>query len=344
MSERSVCPQAPLYAKEGETNSKRLTMLSRLILPYDLINCFLIVAVLLSLLALTTDPLYAAFKDVIVDSEWINQHRDGVIVVDVRDKGDYLKKHIKGAINIPVNDLQTKPDAILYPVPRLEKILGAKGLDIDKDIVLYCFGREMAYLEFWMLDFLGMRKLHIYSAGVDDWKGPTSTDETELPPAVFKARPDPRKYATTTYVKASLHKRSTILLDVRTPDEFRGFDVRSLRGGHIPGAINMDYDDNFDENTDNLKSEEELANLYGKLDRNKEIIVYCQTGTRAANTYVILRHILGFPKVRVYDASWIVWGTRLDLPAAEVSYFNFMSLRIENKKLRDEIEKLKQTR
>ena len=71
------------------------------------------------------------------------------------------------------------------------------------------------------------------------------------------------------------------------------------------------------------------------MDRQKEVIAYCQTGTRAANSYFVLRK----PrlKVRVYDASWIEWGSNLSLPADNVSYFNFVSILNSIKTLQSEL-------
>ncbi len=274
---------------------------------------------------LVSSAAYAVSAPLVVDSAWLDRNSGKVVIVDVRDKDAYREGHIQNAINMPVNSLQSKPDAILLPSRELEKILGGKGLDISKEVVLYGAGKEIASLEFWMLDYLGMQKVHVLDGGIEQWKGRLSTVETKLPPAVFRANPDPGKYAATDYVGGALKKTGVVILDVRTPGEYKGTDVRSLRGGHIPGAINMNFEGNYLEGSTRLKSTDELAKLYSGLDKNKEIIVYCQTGTRATNTYLVLKE-LGFPRVRNYDASWVEWGSNLSLPADDVSYFNFMSL------------------
>lgn len=261
----------------------------------------------------------------LVSAPWLAQNSGHFILVDVRERLSYLEGHIPGAINIPVDDLQTKPDYILLPVPELNKILREKGIDRSREVVLYGEGREDAYLEYWMLDYLGLKCLHVLNGGIELWKGELSTEEQKLPSSVFAAKPDRRKYATTAYVKNNLKNPNVIILDVRTPAEYMGSDVRSLRGGHIPGAVNMNSGENYIEDTTELKPLSELAARYAKLSRKKEIVTYCQTGTRAANVYFVLK-ALGFPRVRNYDASWVVWGTRLDLPADDVSYFNFVPM------------------
>ncbi len=280
----------------------------------------------------------AGASPLIVDAGWLSAHKKAVIV-DVRSGKAYLHGHIPGAISIPVNDLQTRPDAIMFPVAREEKILGEKGLRINSDVVLVGAGREMAYLEFWMLDYLGMPDIHVLNGGMEEWKGQLSTKETKLPAAVFKARPNPSKYATTGFVLAHLHKPGIVLLDVRSPQEYAGIDIRAVRGGHIPGAVNMNYTHNYVGDTTLLKPISELKKIYAKLDPRKQYVTYCQTGTRASNTYFVLRE-LGFKHVRVYDASWIVWGSDEKLPVDDVSYFNFVPLLNTVKKLQRKVDAL----
>jgi len=190
---------------------------------------------------------------------------------------------------------------------------------------------------------MGMEAIHVLDGGIEQWDGKLTTSETRLPPSVFRAKIRPNRYATTSYVKGALKKHRVVLLDVRTTGEYKGTDVRSLRGGHIPGAININFEENYQGGSSRLKPREELEKLYGALDKNKEIIVYCQTGTRAANTYFVLK-TLGFLNVRAYDASWVVWGTRLDLPAEDVSYFNFVSVLKAIKNLEREVQSLQKSR
>jgi len=67
-------------------------------------------------------------------------------------------------------------------------------------------------------------------------------------------------------------------------------------------------------NDGTFKSANELKASYEAkgVTKDKEIIVYCQGGVRAAVSAVVLEHILGYPKVRNYVGSWGEWGNRLD--------------------------------
>jgi thiosulfate/3-mercaptopyruvate sulfurtransferase len=64
-----------------------------------------------------------------------------------------------------------------------------------------------------------------------------------------------------------------------------------------------------------------LRSLYAKLDPNKETVVYCQSGVRAAETATVLE-TLGFNKVKIYDSSWLGYAARLDAPAERETFFN----------------------
>lgn len=283
----------------------------------------------------TTHPL-------MVDVAWLQQNVNNpdVIVVDVRPEDAYKKGHIPGAVSIDVNLLQSKPNSLILAPDKAADVLGKKGIDGSKRVVLYGEGKEIAFLEFWMLDYLGVPDVKVLDGGIEAWEkagGQLSQEERTLPATTFKPNPDKSKIVSVDDVLAALKDPKVQILDVRTPGEFKGTDVRALRGGHIPGAINIPYEDNFQENSTVLKPLSELEKMYaGKLDKAKTIIVYCQTGTRSTNTYLVLKE-LGY-KVRNFDASWVVWGSRVDLPAENVTWYNFVPV---NNAIKD-VNKLKE--
>ena len=106
-----------------------------------------------------------------------------------------------------------------------------------------------------------------------------------------------------------------MLCDTRSPDEFAGTDARAAKGGHVPGAINVEWVNAVNEDG-TFKDAATLYELYTKagFTPDKEIITYCQTGVRGAHTWFVLSELLGFPDVRNYDGSWEEYGNREDTP------------------------------
>jgi thiosulfate/3-mercaptopyruvate sulfurtransferase len=280
----------------------------------------------------------------IVDTEFVEQAAQrGAILWDVRSDEDYKKGHIPGAINFddPQTQLRDGKNEDYLPIPQLERILGEAGLDPAKEIVVYgAKALPAAYFAQQTLSWLGAPRVHVYHGGFDDWKAagkPVSTERSTLPAVRFEAE-NVRKerLVSTAEVVARLNDPSVQIVDARTSREFAGDDIRALRGGHIPGAVNIPFEQNWADpdtprklqrkqvtNKDgmSLKSRAALKDLYAALDPQKETIVYCQSGSRASETATVLQE-LGFKDVKIYDGSWLVYGNTFDAPAENVSYFN----------------------
>ncbi len=119
--------------------------------------------------------------------------------------------------------------------------------------------------------------------------------------------------ATAGEIERSIGKKDTMLLDARTKEEFQGTHVRAARAGHIPFAINVNWEENIEGGS--LKTKEELSKLYSKIPKDSRVVTYCQGGYRAANTFVAL-NLLGYRNVKMYLGSWNEWGNKTKLPIA----------------------------
>ena len=90
----------------------------------------------------------------------------------------------------------------------------------------------------------------------------------------------------------------------------------ALRGGHIPGAINIPWAKAVAEDG-TFKTVKELEKLYAKengLKRRGTTIAYCRIGERSSHTWFVLKYLLGFPSVKNYDGSWTEWGNAVAMP------------------------------
>lgn len=270
----------------------------------------------------------------------------GAIVWDVRSTPLYRKAHIPGAISIgdAGTVLRNPVTEDFIDVAQIEKIFGDAGLDPTKEIVVYADrGSAYAYFGRFALRYFGAGNVSVFHDGIDGWAAAgeaTETTDSRRPPLAVKLTPQPALAVGTEDVVTRAKSGSAQILDVRTVAENEGNDVRAIRGGRIPGAVSIPYEKNWrdpdtqgklarrlvpDNSGATLAPPEQLKALYSKLDPDKETVVYCQSGVRAAETATVLES-LGFRNVKVYDSSWLGYAARLDAPAEKETFFNVGAL------------------
>jgi thiosulfate/3-mercaptopyruvate sulfurtransferase len=214
-----------------------------------------------------------------------------------------------------------------------------------------------AYFALFAIRSFGGQKVSVYHDGFDGWREegrPVETRETKLPPISLKLTATPSMSISTADMISRLKDANLQIVDARTVAEFKGTDVRAIRGGHIPGAVNIPYEQNWtDPETPgkllrrqvannrgmSLKSDGDLRKLYAGLDPNKETVVYCQSGVRAAETAAVLEK-LGFRNVKVYDSSWLGYAAKLDAPVQNEVFFNVGAFRSQLSGMQARIEAL----
>ena len=105
-----------------------------------------------------------------------------------------------------------------------------------------------------------------------------------------------------------------LILDTRSREEFVGDDVRAVQGGAIPGAVNLEWLENLNDDG-TMKPADKLRRQFEAscVTPDKEIVAYCQTGYRSAHAYTALR-LLGYERVRNYLGSWRECGDKIHLP------------------------------
>lgn len=280
-------------------------------------------------------PLAAlpAGKDAIIDANaTLRAATSGAILWDVRRLEDYDRGHIPGAVNIDhvARALLDEKTQLFLPLAQVERRLGNAGIDPRKPIVVYgARGSSYAHFAAWALESFGAKNVRIFHDGYEGWveaRRHTSTRATGRSPMKLKLTPNPKAVVTTDEVVALLGRPGVQFLDVRRPSEFSGEESETLHGGHLPGAVLIPYNLAYVDPDSpaklmkqeiqetggmSLKPDSELIALYAPLDREKETVVYCHTGIRAAMTAHLLER-LGFRNVRVYHASWLEYGNRAD--------------------------------
>jgi len=275
----------------------------------------------------------------LVDTNFIkdNAGKPGWVILDVRFPDEYGPGHIPGAVLLPgwISKLfidDTKRAATV--IPRLEREMGGMGIGIDSHVIVYGRASHTSWnaVMFWVLESMGCNsslskcKVHFYDGGIDRWQaegGALEQAETKVKATTFKAVPGAGRGAIVDEVMDVVKDgKKAAIVDVRKAAEYEGLDVQALRGGHIPKAVNIDYAGNFDPETFRMRPPEELKKLYKDIPSNSRVITYCGTGARAAYTYLVLRY-LGYNNVAIYHDGWRVYGSNLNYPVEDETWFDF---------------------
>jgi thiosulfate/3-mercaptopyruvate sulfurtransferase len=266
----------------------------------------------------------------LIDTETLHQNlgRRGLVIMDVRGRAAFeFGGHIPGAVHSTWHEY-SDPNAVakglLDPdLSRIEQRLRALGIDNDSDVVIYSnpfdnWGDEGRM--FWMLQYLGHKKLKILDGGWVKWTQegrPFEHGQVKPQPGSFKAEPVPELIIMKDELKQIVRRPhpETIIVDARSLEEYLGKEVPGIpRPGHIPSALHVPWNGflNPDATVKDLAKIRESLEEKGLQD-NHQIVCYCTGGVRSAWLYFILK-LAGYPKVRNYPGSWWEWSRDFACP------------------------------
>jgi thiosulfate/3-mercaptopyruvate sulfurtransferase len=276
-----------------------------------------------------------ANPDALVSTDWLASHLNSpdVRIVDAswylpamkRDpKAEYDAGHIPGAVFFDIDEISD--DASPYPhmlpssvkfTSRVQKL----GLGDGNRIVIYdAHPMLSAPRVWWMFRHFGHKDVAVLDGGFNKWKAEGRPVE-DLPPMPrqrhFSARMDMTTVRDTEQVKDALTGKAQVV-DVRAANRFAGEAPEprpGLRAGHMPGALNLPWENLIDPQrgtmlpAESLKSKIEGAGI----DLNRPVVASCGSGVSACILALGL-HLIGARDVAVYDGSWAEWGGRPDTP------------------------------
>jgi len=239
-----------------------------------------------------------------------------VIIADTRSFKEYSEGHIPGAVHLDLfafHWIDTTKQGIENFNNQTQNLFSILGVTPKKKVIFYdSVSGMLAARGVWMLMYFSHQNVSILDGGITKWQKenfPLETKPNGFKPSKFLGKINPEIISGFEYIQDNLENLK--IIDARSTGEYDGSTIRAAQSGHIPNAINIDWNQNLCEDG-TFKSDEELSQMYD-YPKNTEIVTYCQGAYRAANTFLVLKK-LGFENVRVYLGSWGEWGNKLELP------------------------------
>src|SRR5579863_7141659 len=271
-----------------------------------------------------------AHPESLVSTEWLAAHLDApdLRVVDGSFKlpgvtplarEDYAARHIPGAVFFDIDEIADETNPLPHMLPSSEKFasrMRKMGLGDGHKIIVYdSAGLSSAARVWWTLRVFGHRDVAILNGGLPKWLAegrPITDDVAAARERHFTARLNTLLVRDKAQLLGNLTSLREQVIDARSRGRFEGTAAEpraGLRGGHIPGSLNLPYDELTDLKTRTVLPAEQLAARFAAagLDRAKPVVCSCGSGVTACALAFGL-HLLGWPDAAVYDGSWSEWG------------------------------------
>lgn len=261
----------------------------------------------------------------LVTPEWLahNLFAPDLRVLDVRpDVKAYLAGHVPTAVHLPEATLRGPWQGL--PVQYLSPDLAAAlleraGVDDGDRVVVYSDGDDVlgATMTAYLLEKLG-HPAHVLDGGFADWNAARISSQGYPVPwkARFRARVAAGVAVDGEGIRSLLARPGVVFVDARPEAEYAGRVRTWLRNGHIPGARNVEWRRFVQpDNPHRFRSAAELRAIADDagLQPAQDVILYCGTSRQATLEYGVLKHLLAYPRVRVYEGSWTDYAARGEL-------------------------------
>jgi len=256
----------------------------------------------------------------VVDGSWY-------LPADGRDpKAEYAERHIPGAVFFDIDAISDDKSALPHMLPPPEKFssrVRKLGLGDGVRIVVYDGGNMMAAARvWWMFRVFGHEDIAVLDGGLPKWmaEGRPVDDEPVIPrERHFTARRNSFLVRDLEQMRGNLTSRREQVVDARGAGRFQATEpeVRpGLRGGHIPGSVNLPYASLLRPDS-TVKGDDDIRAAFDAVgvDPSKPIATTCGSGISASFLALAL-DLIGARSVAVYDGSWTEWGGRDDTPVA----------------------------
>jgi len=243
---------------------------------------------------------------------------------DGRDgRAIYAERHIPGARFFDIDGISDDHSPLPHMLPPVEKFVSrvrAMGIGDGHRVVVYDQqGIYSAPRVWWMFRLFGHEDVAVLDGGLPKWQAeghPVTDEPVEPRDRHFTARRNDAMVRDVTQMARAVKLGDEQIVDARAPGRFRGEEPeprKGLRGGHIPGSVNVHYKALLNDDQ-TMKPEDELRAVFeaAGVDLARPVVTTCGSGVTAAILTLALAR-LGHNRNAVYDGSWVEWGAYSDL-------------------------------
>ncbi len=247
--------------------------------------------------------------------------------------GFFTAERIAGALpahmdkNLSTHQPSQAVNAGRHPLPQREIVaqwLGSLGIHNGMQIVV-CDRNKSAYCGrlWWMLKWLGHEAVAVLDGGLQAWKdagGALASGPSEpVTAAQFDVKAPLRQLVLTDEVLTSLGRPGQTIVDARAGARYRG-EVEPLDpvAGHIPGALNRPFTENFTEDG-RFKKPEQLKAEWAQVLAGRpasSVVHHCGSGVTAVPNLMAME-LAGYGPTALYAGSWSEWCNTPGLPCAK---------------------------
>lgn len=263
----------------------------------------------------------------IISTAWLAEHLHAPEqrIIDARTSFSvYEENHIPGGQFLHVETLRMTDGGVpcrMLPVPMLGIIFGRLGITVDTPVVIYSTNPAdhlSATYVGWSLAVSSNQNFFLLNGDLGKWERdgyPVTQQYPDITEEYFQADFDDSVFVDWAYVFDNLYNEDTVLVDSRIRSSYTGESGPTQRRGHIPGAILHNYLWDFEQDGAYLPLET-LRERYERagITPEKEIITYCVTGREGSAVWFVLKYLLDYPRVRLYQASLTEWAAKPELP------------------------------